>query len=355
MGKPIVQVSGGWNVAEFADSSPYYNSESDGFQYGLTVIDESKGIDLTVNKMASVPGEEGTTPLEGAEFVLYYQSGEDKYYYPGYTVPLNDNTVWVNDKMTRIRNNDGTYTLTTDDSNMGDQDTGEFGFAFPEEAWKSNDFRQVKIEYTNSNISNISGYVRHYGTNTVSWISGEDNDYTSPVGLGTGNGTITIDVPPDKVVDGNYFSAVRLFGLKKGSSITIKSVTLVPNKAVWQKNIEKAARFKGSAFTIEDLPDGTYYLHEEVVPDGYNKPSKDVKIVIKDNVVTSISNSGDNNITVNTEKEKYSINVVNTAGYELPATGGEGIKLYTFGGLLLMAAPLLYRCVLRRRRERRIG
>ena len=103
------------------------------------------------------------------------------------------------------------------------------------------------------------------------------------------------------------------------------------------------------------MPDGTYYLHEEVVPDGYNKPYKDVKIVIKDNVVTSISNSGDNNITVNTEKEKYSINVVNTAGYELPATGGEGIIFYTFGGLLLMAAPLLYRCVLRRRRERRIG
>lgn len=351
-GKPIVQVSGGWNVAEFADSSPYYNSESDGFQYGLTVIDESKGIDLTVNKMASVPGEEGTTPLEGAEFVLYYQSGEDKYYYPGYTVPLNDNTVWVNGNMTKTRNNDGTYTLVAGKE-------GEFGFAFPEEAWKSNDFRQVKIEYTNSNIQGFSGYpqgyVRHYGTNTVGWISGEEASWTNPAGLGQGNGTITINAEADKIVDGNYFSTVRLCGLNENSSITIKSVTLVPNKAVWQKNIEKAARFKGSAFTIEDLPDGTYYLHEEVVPDGYNKPSKDVKIVIKDNVVTSISNSGDNNITVNTEKEKYSINVVNTAGYELPATGGEGIKLYTFGGLLLMAAPLLYRCVLRRRRERRIG
>lgn len=352
-GKPIVQVSGGWNVAEFADSSPYYNSESDGFQYGLTVIDESKGIDLTVNKMASVPGEEGTTLLEGAEFVLYYQLGDDKYYYPGdYQVPLNDNTVWTNGNMTKTRNNDGTYTLVAGKE-------GEFGFAFPEEAWKSNDFRQVKIEYTNSNIQGFSGYpqgyVRHYGTNTVGWISGEEASWTNPAGLGQGNGTITINAEADKIVDGNYFSTVRLCGLNENSSITIKSVTLVPNKAVWQKNIEKAARFKGSQFTIKDLPDGTYYLHEEVVPDGYNKPSKDVKIVIKDNVVTSISNSGDNNITVNTEKEKYSINVVNTAGYELPATGGEGIKFYTFGGLLLMAAPPLYRCVLRRRRERRIG
>lgn len=355
-GKPIVQVSGGWNVAEFAGSSPYYNSESDCFQYGLTVIDESKGIDLAVNKKASVPGQEGTTPLEGAEFVLYYQSGEDKYYYPGYTVPLNDSTVWTNGNMTKTQNNDGTYTLATqNDNSTNDEDAREFGFAFPEEAWKSNDFRQVKIEYTNSNINNIPGYVRHYGTSTVGWISSEQASWTNPDGLGQGNGTITINAEADKVVDGNYFSAVRLFGLGKGSSITIKSVTLVPNKAVWQKNIEKAARFKGSAFTIEDLPDGTYYLHEEVVPDGYNKPSKDVKIVIKDNVVTSISNSGDNNITVNTEKEKYSINVVNTAGYELPATGGEGIIFYTFGGLLLMAAPLLYRCVLRRRRERRIG
>lgn len=347
-GKPIVQVSGGWNVAEFAGSSPYYNSESDSFQYGLTVIDESKGIDLAVNKKASVPGQEGTTPLEGAEFVLYYQSGEDKYYYPGYTVPLNDSTVWTNGNMTKTRNNDGTYTLAAGKE-------GEFGFAFPEEAWKSNDFRQVKIEYTNSNINSISGYVSHYGTNTVGWISSEKASWTNPAGLGQGNGTITINAEADKIVDGNYFSTVRLFGLNENSSITIKSVMLIPNKSVWQKNIEKAARFKGSSFTIEDLPDGTYYLHEEVVPDGYNKPYKDVKIVIKDNVVTSISNSGDNNITVNTEKEKYSINVVNTAGYELPATGGEGIIFYTFGGLLLMAAPLLYRCVLRRRRERRIG
>ena len=305
-------------------------------------------IDLAVNKKASVPGQEGTTPLEGAEFVLYYQSGEDKYYYPGYTVPLNDSTVWTNGNMTKTRNNDGTYTLAAGKE-------GEFGFAFPEEAWKSNDFRQVKIEYTNSNINSISGYVSHYGTNTVGWISSEKASWTNPAGLGQGNGTITINAEADKIVDGNYFSTVRLFGLNENSSITIKSVMLIPNKSVWQKNIEKAARFKGSSFTIEDLPDGTYYLHEEVVPDGYNKPYKDVKIVIKDNVVTSISNSGDNNITVNTEKEKYSINVVNTAGYELPATGGEGIIFYTFGGLLLMAAPLLYRCVLRRRRERRIG
>lgn len=250
--------------------------------------------------------------------------------------------------MTKTRNNDGTYTLVAGKE-------GEFGFAFPEEAWKSNDFRQVKIEYTNSNINSISGYVSHYGTNTVGWISSEKASWTNPAGLGQGNGTITINAEADKIVDGNYFSTVRLFGLNENSSITIKSVMLIPNKSVWQKNIEKAARFKGSSFTIEDLPDGTYYLHEEVVPDGYNKPYKDVKIVIKDNVVTSISNSGDNNITVNTEKEKYSINVVNTAGYELPATGGEGIIFYTFGGLLLMAAPLLYRCVLRRRRERRIG
>lgn len=358
-GKPMVYVSGGWNVAEFADSSPYYDSESDGFQYGLTVINESKSIDLTVNKKSLAQGQESATPLEGAEFVLYYQSGDDKYYYPGYIVPLDDDTVWANSNMIKTRNNDGTYTLATNDSNMSDSDTGEFGFAFPEEAWTSNDFRQVKIEYTNSTITDM-GYTRHYGTNKVSWIDGEDSTWAIPPGLTSGDGTMTIDAPPEKIVDGKYFGAVRFFNIGKNSNITIKSVMLMPeNKFVWLKNDPTlTARFKGSTFTIKDLPDGTYYLHEEVVPEGYNKPVEDVKIVIKDGAVVSVNNSGDDTVQKVTDAggaTTYSINVVNTAGYELPATGGGGIIFYTFGGLLLMAAPLLYRCVLRRRRERGIG
>ncbi|MCZ9313224.1 MAG: prealbumin-like fold domain-containing protein, partial [Methanocorpusculum sp.] len=47
------------------------------------------------------------------------------------------------------------------------------------------------------------------------------------------------------------------------------------------------------------------------------------------------------------------VTVQNSAGYELPKTGGAGTTLYTLGGLLLMAGAVMYGCATRRRREGR--
>ena len=42
----------------------------------------------------------------------------------------------------------------------------------------------------------------------------------------------------------------------------------------------------------------------------------------------------------------------NSAGVELPMTGGSGTTMYYFGGLLLMAGALIYGCALRRRNRK---
>ena len=47
-------------------------------------------------------------------------------------------------------------------------------------------------------------------------------------------------------------------------------------------------------------------------------------------------------------------NKQNPGGYELPKTGGDGTKMFTIGGLALIAGCLLYGCVMRRKWERRI-
>ena len=52
-------------------------------------------------------------------------------------------------------------------------------------------------------------------------------------------------------------------------------------------------------------------------------------------------------------KQDVTVTAVNAAGYELPASGGIGTALYTFGGVLLIAAAgfLLYKKASKRRND----
>lgn len=86
---------------------------------------------------------------------------------------------------------------------------------------------------------------------------------------------------------------------------------------------------------------GEYYLVETKAPDGYNLLTEPVKIIVKGNEVSyqqiensmSISNNGvsGNNL------EGYTLVVTNNEGYELPATGGPGTRLFTILGTALIA------------------
>ena len=63
--------------------------------------------------------------------------------------------------------------------------------------------------------------------------------------------------------------------------------------------------------------------------------------------------SGGSSCTIEKMTQDVTIVATNEAGYALPETGGAGTIWFTIGGLLLTAGCLLYRCTLRRRRERR--
>ena len=55
--------------------------------------------------------------------------------------------------------------------------------------------------------------------------------------------------------------------------------------------------------------------------------------------------------TWNSDDDSLVITVENAVHYELPASGGAGVYPFVIGGLLIMAAPLIYIYV--RRKERR--
>lgn len=98
------------------------------------------------------------------------------------------------------------------------------------------------------------------------------------------------------------------------------------------------------------LKDGAYYLEEIKVPNGYCKPKEPVKLMIKEAKLTldpekppgeQIAEIGEGELDED-NLYTYTVTVYNSTGFELPATGGSGTILYTTGGILLMALPLVY-------------
>ena len=108
--------------------------------------------------------------------------------------------------------------------------------------------------------------------------------------------------------------------------------------------------------------DGEYYLEEVKAPNGYYKLKEPVKLVLEKAKLTLGSEKppgeqqdakADEGTLDENNLYTYTVTVYNSTGYELPATGGSGTILYTTGGLLLMALPLVYGYRKKRRSERR--
>lgn len=101
-----------------------------------------------------------------------------------------------------------------------------------------------------------------------------------------------------------------------------------------------------------ELELGTYYLVEAQAPDGYNLLSNPVKIKVDSTGVSVIGGAG----TVISEGNGiYTIEISNSAGFELPETGSTGTNPYTVGGAMLAAtaAFLMYGYSMRRRKSER--
>ena len=89
------------------------------------------------------------------------------------------------------------------------------------------------------------------------------------------------------------------------------------------------------------LTPGTYYLFETEAPSGYNTMDMPVEIVVRENGVSLMQ--GSRNQVEEISQEKAELMVMNSAGAELPSTGGPGTKrLYLLGIMLLGLAGAGY-------------
>lgn len=135
---------------------------------------------------------------------------------------------------------------------------------------------------------------------------------------------------PTKKVDG------AVFALKKGEETVATGTSREEDGIVewtWADGMD------------ETKLDGEYILSETSAPGGYVATTETMTLTFKGGKLEPISNPSEGshiNVTLDQANYKYTILVKNDVEfYELPSTGGAGIYLYMFGGVLLMAAAAL--------------
>ncbi|MCD7864379.1 MAG: Cna B-type domain-containing protein [Lachnospiraceae bacterium] len=146
--------------------------------------------------------------------------------------------------------------------------------------------------------------------------------------------TKTVEFAIEKVwknTDGNNITSSKTNGsvtvqLYDGNGNAVRNELTLSNANSWKETITDLPYYDGTGQAV----DYTVYSVLEDVVDGYNTTYSEVDQI------------DDNN---------YAVTVINTAGVELPLTGGTGTYPYAMAGMLLTggAAYLLYR--LRRRKE----
>lgn len=204
----------------------------------------------------------------------------------------------------------------------------------------------------------------------------------NPNQSGTGDSDNTGRTPDDKVVvftyeldttkvdkndsgkklEGAKFKLYRVSGKEKQyAQVTDGKVS------GWTTTEAGAAELSSNAqglFKVAGLDDGTYYLEETVAPDGYNKLTEPITVVISANTtngqnwtnydmtpltkidVTANGTSG----TGDAETGVASITVTNAKGNTLPSTGGMGtVLLYVAGIAVFVLAGATLVMALRRR------
>ena len=122
----------------------------------------------------------------------------------------------------------------------------------------------------------------------------------------------------------------RLYDAKTGGNeIKVVLVDATSNTYRVARANENGVTIKAGKATILGLDAGTYYLEEVVAPTGYNKLTSRVEIIIS---------------KINNDKtfSRFSTNVENYTGSQLPETGGIGTTLFlTLGSILVIGFGLL--------------
>ena len=237
------------------------------------------------------------------------------------------------------------YTLKT--SGFNDDCTFEIEF---EQTFCDDLQKDEKITVTYSAVLNEKAEIGNVDNNTnETWLKYGDSQYTQP--KTTTTKTFEMNVfkfyKDKKSSDKETGLADATFKLTKNSqdAENIGFVKVSNESAV--EDVYRVAKTgetgtvttitspNSGKFTIQGLGAGTYYLTETKQPDGYNKLSGPVTVVIDENGKVKVKN-GDAYDEVNR------VDVENKTGTVLPSTGGVGTTMiYLVGAVLVLGSGVV--------------
>lgn len=252
-----------------------------------------------------------------------------------------DGSVVVKIKRDGIENNltaGEDYTLTTSELTDGCAFEIVFNQTFCD-TLKADD--QIIVTYSATLDDNV---VPKQGYKNETWLKyGEKNETTHDTTI-----TKTFELPVFKYTtkDGNKTKlAGATFTLSKNSDGSSPINLVIVSKDDTKGDIYRVAKENEATgttkvttvttvtttasgkFTIKGLDADTYYLTETKQPDGYNKLSAPIKVVIAEDGTITVGEPGTGATTVEVENKSGSI---------LPSTGGSGTTLIYFLGAVLV-------------------
>lgn len=220
------------------------------------------------------------------------------------------------------------------DGTAGDDEKQDYGFDFVISASDLVDESDVETEMATITNTYSSTATTNFTILKVDGATGTTTDGVTTYSktLSGAEFTLTQSVTTTDETSGETTTTVTYYnasGVSQGETVTKLSVS------------------SDGKLAITGLANGTYTLTEVTAPDGYNLLSGTITLVVANGSVTpTYSGTDGNTATVSTDASgNITLTVTNSAGYELPSTGGMGTWLYTLAGVILCggAALVLYR------------
>ena len=205
------------------------------------------------------------------------------------------------------------------------------------------------ITVTYSATLNENAVIAGEGNKNETWLKYGDSQSTQPVTTNTKTFEMNVfkfyedknNSNAEKGLAGAIFKLTKgsqdaeNIGFVKTSNVTATDDVYRVAKKDETGTVTTITSPKSGKFTIQGLDAGTYYLTETKQPDGYNKLSGPVTVVIDKDGKVKVKN-GD------AYDEVTQVKVENKSGTVLPSTGGAGTTMiYLIGGALVLGSGVV--------------